>query len=171
MEFNMKKIKVGMFVEGKVFMVTDDSVHIDLGAHAEGVIYKKGMALEEIKSCKDLVKEGDMITAKVNKIDDENQQILMSRLDFLHQEKRANFEEFIKGAAKFSAKVTKVTRGGLVMSYKGVELFLPASHVDFKRVELEDFKDKTLEVTVIENDGRKIVVSRRKALEKTTKRR
>ena len=64
MEFNMKKVRVGMVVEGTVFMVTDDSVHLDFGAYAEGVIYKKGMAIEEIKSCKDLVKEGDTFKVK-----------------------------------------------------------------------------------------------------------
>ena len=44
-----------------------------------------------------------------------------------------------------------------------------ADYVDGKccsGVELNDFKDQTLQVTVIENDGRKIVVSRRKAMEK-----
>ena len=61
MEFNMKKIRPGMIVEGKVFMVTDDSVHLDLGSHAEGVIYRKWLSLEDIESCKDVVKEGDIL--------------------------------------------------------------------------------------------------------------
>ena len=165
MEFNMKRIKVGMIVEGTVFMVTDDSVHLDFGAHAEGVIYKKGMALEEIKSCKDLVKEGDTLSAKITKIDDENQQVLMSRKDILMEEKRATMTQEAVGADTFNAKVKKITRGGLVMDYNGVECFLPASHIDFKRVELDDYKGKTLEVTLLEQKDRKIVVSRRKVLE------
>jgi len=161
MEFNMKKVRVGMVVEGTVFMVTDDSVHLDFGAYAEGVIYKKGMAIEEIKSCKDLVKEGDTLAAKITKIDDENQQILMSRREILFDEKRASFASEAMDADTFKAKVKQVTRGGLVMDYNGVECFLPASHVDFKRVELEDFKGQTLEVTVIEQKDRKIVVSKK----------
>ena len=164
MEFNMKKIKVGMIVEGKVFMVTDDSVHVDLGAHAEGVIYKKGMALTEIKSCKDLVKEGDVIQAKVTKNDDENQQILLSRLDLLREEKRGEVEEFLNKADTFEAKVTRVNRGGLELNYDGVNLFMPASQIDFKRVELDDYKGQTLEVTIIEQKGNKIVVSRKEVL-------
>jgi len=161
----MKKVRVGMVVEGTVFMVTDDSVHLDFGAYAEGVIYKKGMAIEEIKSCKDLVKEGDTLAAKITKIDDENQQILMSRREILFDEKRASFASEAMDADTFKAKVKQVTRGGLVMDYNGVECFLPASHVDFKRVELEDFKGQTLEVTVIEQKDRKIVVSRKKVLD------
>jgi len=169
MEFNMKKVRVGMVVEGTVFMVTDDSVHLDFGAYAEGVIYKKGMAIGEIQSCKDLVKEGDTLVAKITKIDDENQQILMSRREILFDEKRASFAKDAMGAETFKAKVKQVTRGGLVMDYNGVECFLPASHVDFKRVELEDFKGQTLEVTLLEQKDRKIVVSRRKVLDMNRK--
>lgn len=166
MEFNMKKIKVGMIVEGKVFMVTDDSVHIDLGAYAEGVIYKKGMAFGDIESCKDLVAEGDLITAKVTKMDDENQQILMSRLDVIREEKSAKFNDEIESVEKFSAKVVNVNRGGLELKYEGIDLFMPNSQIDLKRVNAEDFKGQTLECTVIERKGRKVVVSRRKVLEK-----
>ena len=165
MEFNMKKIKVGMMVEGKVFMVTDDSVHIDLGSHAEGVIYKKGLALEEIKSCKDLVKEGDTILAKVTKMDDENQQILLSRLDVLKEERKEKLNEEIKNSEKITAKVTRVNKGGLELNYQGVRLFMPASHVALERVELEEYKGQTLDCVVIEDDGKKIVVSRRKLLQ------
>jgi len=162
----MKKIKVGMIVEGKVFMVTDDSVHVDLGAHAEGVIYKKGMALEEIKSCKDLVKEGDVLQAKVTKMEDENQQVLLSRIDFLRDEKREKFNEQITSAEKFSAKVVNVNKGGLELKYEGIDLFMPNSQIDLKRVNAEDFKGQVLECTVIERKGRKVVVSRRKVLER-----
>lgn len=164
MEFNMKKVRVGQIVEGTVFMVTDDSVHLDFGGYAEGVIYKKGMALEEIKSCKDLVKEGDTLSAKITKIDDENQQILMSRKDLLWEEKRASVQAEALQADTFKAKVKKVTRGGLVLNYNGVECFLPASHIDFKKVDMDEFKGQTLEVTLLEQKDRKIVVSRKNVL-------
>jgi small subunit ribosomal protein S1 len=169
MEFNMKKVRVGMIVEGTVFMVTDDSVHLDFGGHAEGVIYKKGLALGDIESCKDIVKEGETIEAKITKIDDENQQVLMSRIDILLNEKRENFAEFTQEAESFKAKVKKVTKGGLVLETNGVECFLPASHVDFARVDLEDFKGQTLEVSLLEQKGRKIVVSRKNVLAKARK--
>jgi ribosomal protein S1 len=165
MEFNMKKVRVGQVVEGTVFMVTDDSVHLDFGAYAEGVIYKKGMAIEEIKSCKDLVKEGDLLVAKITKIDDENQQILLSRREILFDEKRQSFAKEAMSADTFKAKVKLVTRGGLVLDYNGVECFLPASHIDFKKVDMEDFKGKTLEVTILEQKDRKIVVSRKKVID------
>jgi ribosomal protein S1 len=167
MEIKMKNVKVGMIVDGTVFHVTDDAVYVDLGAHADGVIYKKGLALEDIKSCKDLVKEGDTLTAKVTKIsnDDKNQQILLSRLDLIREEQRKQVSEFIHDAKVFEAKVKRVTRGGLLLDYQGVEVFMPASQIDVARVELNDYKNQVLECTVIEDNGRKVVVSRRKVLE------
>ncbi len=169
MEFNMKKIKVGMVVEGTVFMVTEDSVHLDFGSYAEGVIYKSGLSLKEIKSCKDLVKEGDVLQATITKIDDMNQQILLTRRDVLKQEQLQKVNTFIETTPSFEAKVRKSTRGGLVLDYQGVELFLPTGQIDTAFVNQEDFLNQKLTVTVIENDGRKIVVSRRKIIEETLK--
>lgn len=166
MEFQMKKVKAGMVVEGTVFMVTDDSVHVDLGSHAEGVIYKKGMAFGDIESCKTLVKEGDVITVKVNKIDDENQQFLCSRLDMLRQEKQDKLNAEIDNVESFKAKVVRVNKGGLELKYEGIDMFMPASHIDVQRVNPEDFNGQVLEVTVIEHKGRKLVVSRREVLKK-----
>lgn len=169
MEFNMKKIRPGMLVEGKVFMVTDDSVHLDLGSHAEGVIYKNWLTIEDINSCKDVVKEGDVLSAKVSKIDDENQQVLLSRKDILFEEQRKEFDVFVKTADKFEAKVTKAIRGGLLLDSKGVEMFMPISHIAFEKVNPEDFIGKTLEVTLLDNERGKLKVSRKNVLGKERK--
>lgn len=165
MEFNMKKIRQGMIVEGKVFEVTDDSVHLDLGAYAEGVIYKKWLTLDDINSCKDLVKVDDVLTAKITKIDDENQQILLSRWDILREEKREEFDKFASANNRFTVKVIKEVRAGLICEYNGIEMFMPASHVALERVELKDYVGKKLEVVVIENENNKVKVSHRKVLE------
>lgn len=170
MEFNMKKIKMGMIVEGKVFMVTDKSVHVDLGAHAEGVIYKDWLTLEDIVSCKDVVKEGETIKAKITKIDDENQQILLSCTDILLEEKRKDFDTYSDQVDSFKAKVKKAVRGGLILDFNGIEMFMHVSEIDINHVENVDaFVGQTLEVTVIENKDGKIRVSRRKILEKQRK--
>ncbi len=165
MEINMKKIRQGMIVEGKVFEVTEDSVHLDLGTYAEGVIYKKWLSLEEIKSCKDIIKVDDVITAKITKIDDENQQILLSRWDILREEKREEFDKFASEKNTFTAKVTKEVRGGLILDFNGIEMFMPASHAALERVELKDLVGQKLEVVQIENNRGKIKVSHRKVLE------
>ncbi len=165
MDFEMKKVKVGMVVEGKVFYVTDESVYVDLKAFSEGVIHKKALTLDEINSCKDVVKEGDMITAKIRRIDHENQQILLSRIDILRDEKRNKYGDAAGKNERITVKVKLVTKGGLVVTHDGVEMFMPLSQIDTKRVDAADFKNKTLECTIIETGYRKIIVSRKKLIE------
>ena len=166
MDFEMKKVKVGMVVEGKVFYVTDESVYVDLKAFSEGVIHKKALTLDEINSCKDIVKEGDMITAKIRRIDrDDPQQILLSRIDILRDEKRNKYGDLVGKNERIKVKVKLITKGGLVVVHDGVEMFMPLSQIDTKRVEAADFENKTLECTIIETGYRKIIVSRRRLLE------
>jgi len=165
MEFEFKTVKVGMVVTGEVFKVTDDGVYVDVQSFTEAVIYKPGLGLSNSDTCVDHYKVGDSLTAKVTRVDYDNQSILLSRQDMIKDDKRKEFDEFATASNQFEARVKKVVRGGLVLNYKGIELFMPASQIDTKRVELEDFANQTLKVVVIENDGRKVVVSRRKVLE------
>ncbi len=165
MEFKMNKVRVGQVVEGTVFYVTDDVCYVDIQAFADGVIYKEGLSFgKSITSCKEVVTEGDKLTFKVNKIDYDNQSILLSRLDMLRAENRLKLNEEIKNQERLTAKVTKVTRGGLVLRYKDLELFMPLSHIDNKRVNAEDFAGQELTCKVIEQDERRIVVSRKLVL-------
>jgi len=168
MEFKMNTVKIGKIVTGTVFQVSDDVCYVDLGAFADGKIYKNGLSFDAIESCKDVVKEGEVLKFKINKIDHENQSILLSRLDMLREENRSKFDQDTK-SERIKAKVTSVTRGGLQLRYNNIDMFMPGSHVDTQQVNLEDFKGKTLECKVIENDGRKVVVSRRVVLQEDAK--
>ncbi len=169
MDFEMKKVKVGMVVEGEVFYVTDESVYIDLKAFSEGVIHKKALTLEEITSCKDICKIGDKITAKIRRIDQDNQQILLSRIDILRDEKRNKYGDAAGKNERIKVKVKQITKGGLVCTHDGVEMFMPLSQIDTKRIEAADFENKTLECTIIETGYRKIIVSRKRLLEEDLK--
>ncbi len=165
MDFKMNKVKVGMVVEGTVFKVTDESVYLDIQAFTEGVIHKKAFSLEPIESCKEICKEGDVLKAKINRIDFDDQQILMSRLDILRNEKRDKYGDLAGKNSRLKAKVVKVTRGGLILKNDGVEMFMPLSQMAIQKVNAEDLMGQTLECKVIEMDNRKIIVSRKKVLE------
>jgi small subunit ribosomal protein S1 len=89
----------------------------------------------------------------------------------LRQEKREKFDEETEDDGRVKAKVVKVIDNkGLVLRYNDIEMFMPASHVDFSRVDLQQFKGQTLECKVIENDGRKVTVSRKIVLKEDQKR-
>jgi small subunit ribosomal protein S1 len=165
MEFKMTNVKVGKIVKGKVFQVTDDLCYVDIQAFADGVIYKEGFSLNKtITSCKEVVEEGQELEFKITKIDHENQRILLSRKDMLKSEKRQQFDEETKDNKRITARVTKITRGGLLLRHDGIELFMPTSQIDVEHINPDDFKGKDLECVVIENSDRRVVVSRKKVL-------
>ena len=169
MEFKMTIPKRGKIVKGTVFLVKDNECYVDIKAPKDGIIYKEHLTLEEIDSCKDVVNEGDELEFKITNVDDESSQILLSRIAVLKREKRKEFDEFAKKDEIFEAKVVKTNNHGLILRYKGVELFMPASHIDVKRVKIDDFKNKTLECKVIEHNNRRSVVSRKVVLREKLK--
>ncbi|MEC9484793.1 MAG: S1 RNA-binding domain-containing protein [Candidatus Izemoplasma sp.] len=169
MEFKMTIPKRGKIVKGTVFLVKDKECYVDIKAPKDGIIYKEHLTLEEIDSCKDVVNEGDELEFKITNVDDESSQILLSRIAVLRREKRKEFDEFAKKDEIFEAKVVKTNNHGLILRYKGVELFMPASHIDVKRVRIDDFKGKTLECKVIEHNNRRSVVSRKVVLREKLK--
>lgn len=165
MEFNMTKVKVGKVVTGKVFHVTEDLAYVDIQAFADGIIYKEGLSLDNsVTSCKDILKEGEELAFKITKIDHENQRILLSRRQMLQQEKRKEFDQKADNE-RITVDVKKVTRGGLVCSHEGIEMFMPLSHIDVEHIDPNDFKGKSLECIVIENTDKKIIVSRKFVLQ------
>jgi small subunit ribosomal protein S1 len=157
----MTKVKVGKTVTGTVIQVTDDLAYVDIQAFADGIIYRDGLSLDgSVQSCKDVLKEGEEVTFKITKIDHENQRILLSRREMLREEKREEFDRMAENE-RITVHVKKVTKGGLVCSHDGIEMFMPLSHIDVERINPQDFKDKDLECIVIENTDRKIIVSRK----------
>ncbi|MBN2604197.1 MAG: S1 RNA-binding domain-containing protein, partial [Bacilli bacterium] len=165
MNFKMNKVKVGMIVEGTVFLVTDETVYLDIESYADGVIHKKALALGDIESCKDVCKVGDVLRAKINRIDTDVQQILMSRIDILKEENVKSVQSLAKSNERILAFVKSVNGGGLSLTYQGVELFMPASMIDIDNVNPADFVNKTIECKIIEADQRRITASRRVILE------
>ncbi|MCF7925647.1 MAG: S1 RNA-binding domain-containing protein [Candidatus Izimaplasma sp.] len=169
MEFKMTIPRRGKIVKGTVFLVKDNECYVDIKAPKDGIIYKDHLALEEIESCKDVVNEGDELEFKISNVDDESSQILLSRIAVLKREKRKEFDDFAEKDEIFEAKVVKTNNHGLILRYKGVELFMPASHIDVKRVKIDDFRNKTLECKVIEHNNRRSVVSRKAVLRERLK--
>ena len=165
MDFQMKRVRVGDRVKGEVYKVTKEAVYLDFGAFTEGVIYTKGLSLEPIDSCLDIVSEGQELEAVVTKVDMEHGSILLSRIDMLRKEKFSNFISQKGTKEVISAKVIKSVNGGLILKSNGIEMFMPISQISVNMVEPNDYLDKTLDVEIMEVKGRKVVVSH-KVIEK-----
>lgn len=173
MEFTMediefKKPRNNSIIEGTVVLIEDGYVLLDCNYVTEGKIYKDKLTLEDVESCFDVVEIGQKIKAVVKKADDEN--LLLSCIDLQWKEKKAEaynaVKELFDNNEIVSVKVKKSVKGGLMVALNDVELFLPDSLIDVKKVDKEEFVGKDIDVQIIEFTNKKAIVSRKKVIAK-----
>ncbi len=128
-ETQLRIPKVGDILTGTVIKVTDEEVLVDVGYMFEGTIYKDHLSVKKVQSAKDVVKEGDKIEAKVTRIShgDDTNVLLLSRKDLERREVREKYRQDLEIDKTVVAKVKKSVKGGLLLDYNSIELFLPDS--------------------------------------------
>jgi len=118
---------VGDLVDGVVIKKDKTSVFIDLGVFGTGIIYGR-----EYLNAKDVIKKtkvGETITAKVIEAENEDGYMELS----LREAKQAvmwhDAELSMKNKEIFDLLVKEANRGGLMLEWKGLIGFLPASQL------------------------------------------
>ncbi|MGE4572018.1 MAG: S1 RNA-binding domain-containing protein [Candidatus Izemoplasmatales bacterium] len=157
------KPRPGQIVTGTVIRVTDEEVLVDIGFISEGVIYKEHLGLDKVNSAKDILKQGDEIKVKVVKYNETKDGVtvpLLSRKDILRTEQKQENLEQLEVGKQYDFKVKKAVKGGLLLDYQGLEVFLPESLI-FLREEDENKENivgKTIQAELIEKkiEGRNI---------------
>lgn len=169
MDMHDRQVAVGQVIKGEVFKVNDKEAFLSIGYKGEGILPKEEVTKDDSENLSDLVKVGDVIDVKVIKRKNEDGFVVLSKLEL---QREAAFDE-IKAAkesdAAISVLIKEASNAGLVGSYKGVRIFIPASHVELHHTaNLDQYKGKELEVKVIEytdaNNRVRIVASRRDLL-------
>ncbi len=135
----------GDLVEGTVIGEDKMALYVDLKPFGTGIIYGR-----EYLNAKDIIKKtsiGDTIAAKVVEAETENGYIGLS----LREAKQAlmwnEAEEAIKNKVVFELPIKDANKGGLLIEWKGLIGFLPASQLKpdhYPRVS-EGNKDKIME--------------------------
>ncbi|MBO4303379.1 MAG: 30S ribosomal protein S1 [Lentisphaeria bacterium] len=153
-------------ISGKIVEKRQDSVLVDIGYKAEGML-----ASTEFK-CWDDVKVGDSVDVYLESIENENNmpELSLSKANFIKAWDKITSEygegSVIKGLMKRRVK------GGIIIDLEGVEAFLPGSQIDIGPVKnMDDFigKEYDLKILKINQERKNIVVSRRELLEESRK--
>ena len=145
--------KRGQIVKGKVVKVEPNRILLDLNTFTEGTIYLDGYANPAPASFFKIVKEGDEVEAKIMKVSegDDSSVILLSRLPLLANQTILDLEAAFNNQTLINTKVKLARDKGLVLDYKGTELFLPYSLLDFDLAsKKEELVNQALEVMVAE---------------------
>lgn len=135
-------LKVGDIVEGTILEKEGARVYADIGIFGTGIIYGR-----EYQNARDLVKGlrvGDSIAAKVVELENEDGIVELSVKEAGAEIAWKEIKDLKESGDAIDLKIADSNKGGLVIEFKGVKGFLPASQLNathYPRVEGGD-KDK-----------------------------
>lgn len=144
MEQSRSAPEAGDLLEGAVITVDKSALYIDLGPFGTGMIFGR-----EFINARDLVKKiriGDMITAKVVEPEGEDGYVELSLKEARQALIWNEADDAIKTKTVFELSIKEANKGGLILEWRGIQGFLPASQLKpehYPRVEDGD-KDKIL---------------------------
>jgi small subunit ribosomal protein S1 len=109
-----RKNKIGDNVDGKIVNLTSYGAFVELEEGIEGLVHISEMAIERVENPQDYFELGDVIKAKIIKMDQSDKKIGLSVKEFLLEEERLMIESY-----KSDDKVT-------LLDLAGGELIKPA---------------------------------------------
>lgn len=163
LEESLMFIHNGQRVVGTVSAVTGTEVQIDLGGKHSGFI-----PTAEFENDENPVKVGDSIEAIVVKVNDAEGTALLSKKKIDAAKSFEKLQSAMDNKETLTGKVKEAVKGGLIVNYTGIRVFIPASHVSVRRnAELEKFVGEDVQFRIISTtDGkrRKLVGSIKEVL-------
>ena len=159
LEETLKPIYNGDKVTGTVVAITGTEISVDLGAKQTGVIPTEEFT-EDGSKLEDVIKVGDEIEAVVVRVNDVEGVATLSKKRLDAAKIWADVEAAVEDGTVMEGVVTEDNKGGVVVSVKGVRVFVPASQTDLPReAEMSQLLKKTVRLKITEvNKARKRVV-------------
>jgi len=156
-------IRTGEKVKGKVAMIGQNTVFVNLGARADGLIDKKDLLDADGKLT---VKEGDVIEAFCMGWTDEGIKLAVKMSSDMAD---SSIADAYNAGMPIEGKVTGERKGGFTVQVANAEAFCPFSQMDGRGVKKEPVEyigEKfSFLITEYSEEGRNIVLSRRRILE------
>ncbi|WP_284141278.1 MULTISPECIES: 30S ribosomal protein S1 [unclassified Virgibacillus] len=162
---DLSNMNVGDVVTGTVVKIEDKQVLVDIGYKTEGIIPISELASLHIETAGEVVKEGDSLTLKIKKIEDD--EVVLSKKAVDSEQAWKDLEDKFNSKEIFETVIKEVVKGGLVADV-GVRGFIPASLVEKHFVEdFSDYQGRSLLVKVVELDQEqnRVILSHRAVIE------
>lgn len=169
MEQNELVISVGKVVKGSIISLNEREAYVDLGSKTEGYLPKEEVTKDDDVKLTDIFKVGDEVYAKIIKRKNEDGYVVLSRTEIEREQGNKEVKSAFDSGSPVKVAVTEAVTGGVIGLYKGIRVFVPASHIELFHIDnLQQYVGKELEVKIIEykseRRGTKIVGSRRELL-------
>jgi small subunit ribosomal protein S1 len=159
------ELEEGSIVSGKVVKIGDESILVDVNFKSEGEI-----SADEFKDRDGnvSVREGDDVDVFVVHKDDMEGTIALSHKRAKRMKVLDELEELLQNEQNVPGTIVQRIKGGYTVEVKGIEAFLPGSHVDLRPVPDMDAlvgQDFDFRILKINRKRSNVIVSRRVILE------
>jgi small subunit ribosomal protein S1 len=157
----------GSVITGKIIRVDDDFAVVDVGLKSEGRVPLKEFAPQGAKPD---VKPGDVVELFVERYEDRDGSIVLSREKARREEAWTNLEKSFTAQQRVNGVIFGRVKGGFTVDLGGAVAFLPGSQVDIRPVrDVTPLMGSPQPFQILKMDRARgnIVVSRRAVLEET----
>lgn len=168
---NNMELRVGKVIKGEVFKVSEKEAYLTItGAKNEGLLPIAEVTKDENAKLNEIINVGEMIEAKIISVKNSDGYIVVSRIEIEREGIQKELKSIFENKEEIEVKITNEVKGGVIATYKGIRVFIPASHISLEKVNnLSEYMNKTIKVKIIEfekqRNGMKIVGSRREILQ------
>jgi len=157
----------GSVVTGRIVRLTDEFAVVDVGLKSEGRV-----ALKEFgpPGAKPDIKPGDYVELYVERYEDKDGSIILSREKARREEAWTSLEKAFEGQQRVNGTIYGRVKGGFTVDLGGAVAFLPGSQVDIRPVrDVPPLMGSPQPFQILKMDRTRgnIVVSRRAVLEET----
>ena len=154
LESSMKTLNTGDTVVGVVTYVSNNEIHLDLGAKATGVITYDQITDDPSVKLTEMFKLGDEVEGFVIKVSDLDGIATLSKKRVDADKNREKVLATVDSGEILEGKVIEAVRGGVIVSVNSVHVFVPASMTGVpKDGDLHSIVGTTQKLKVIEVKG------------------
>lgn len=167
-------MKIGKLLSGKIVSVNDKEIVLNVHENVEAVLPITEISNDEKNNFNETFKVGSEIEGKIISLSNSEGKIVLSRLEIFREKSLSLLEEKFNNNERVVVLIKEDVKGGVIAEFKGIKLFIPASHLDFVHIEnLNEFVGRELEIKILEmkeeKNQFKIIGSRRAVLEEEKK--
>ena len=133
LEKSIKTLNTGEKVTGVVTEITPTEIYVDLGTKHAGYIPVSELTDDPTVKVEDIVKVGDEIETYVMRVNDAEGVVTLSKKRLDTVKSWDDIEQAREEHTTVEGVVTEENKGGVVVSIKGVRVFVPASQTGLPR--------------------------------------
>lgn len=169
MQENDRQIVVGETLKGEVISVTEKEVFLNVGYKVDAILPENEVQKDAGVKLEDMFKIGDLVQVKIISRRNDDGYVVLSAIELEREKGYSELKASFEKGESINVLVKEAVKGGLISSYKGVRVFIPASHIELFHIDdLNAYIGKEMEIRIIELvEGRKnsrIVGSRKELL-------